>query len=221
MELFDLVRLPYVTFADRKIRFSTKCIRMFGNKNYVELLVNPVTKKFAIRPTDSSNRRGVYISKQKDLKFHPKEISAAAFTATLFALFGWRENYKYRIVGSLYENGNEFACIFDIADSMVLLPTQTVSVEDDESVQPLMQSGNRVRAVPPEWTTSFGKEFYLHERSLSALASQTKADWNLYMEGQLYELGQRLNITRFETLKLFIDSQLGDVITTMEGTDYV
>ena len=41
-----------------QIKFSTECIKKFGTKNYVELLINPVEMKFAVRLTDASNRNG-------------------------------------------------------------------------------------------------------------------------------------------------------------------
>ena len=62
-EFFGGYTYPTVTFQDRKIKFSTECIKKFGTKNFVELLINPVEMKFAVRPTDASNRNGVLISK--------------------------------------------------------------------------------------------------------------------------------------------------------------
>lgn len=62
-EFFGTYSSPTVTFADRKIKFSAECIKKFGTKNYVELLINPVEMKFAVRPTDPGNRNGVVISK--------------------------------------------------------------------------------------------------------------------------------------------------------------
>ena len=36
---------------------------------------------------------------------------------TLFELFGWNTECKYRIIGSLYEQGDEIAYIFDAENS--------------------------------------------------------------------------------------------------------
>ena len=55
-EFFDSYRRPVVTFGDRRIKFSTACVRKFGEKNRVELLVNPIERRFAVRPTDNKNR---------------------------------------------------------------------------------------------------------------------------------------------------------------------
>ena len=113
-EFFDSLHRPAVSFADRKIKFSTAIVRKFAEKNTVELLVNPVERKFAIRPTTAQNRSGVCISKLTNKKYYPHVVSAAAFSETLYALFGWNKDCKYRIIGSLYEQDQELAYIFDV-----------------------------------------------------------------------------------------------------------
>ena len=121
---------------------------------------------------------------------------------------GWKREYKYRIIGSLYEQDDELAYIFDAADSEAyfnsyVLPTQEVDDGEESLIQPFMASGKRIRAIPEEWTTSFGKEFYLHELSLAALDGQSEQDWKLRLEGRLFETGKKMNITSFEVLRLY------------------
>ena len=74
-EFFGTYSSPTVTFADRKIKFSAECIKKFGTKNYVELLINPVEMKFAVRPTDPGNRNGVVISKTCGGRPKPRDMS--------------------------------------------------------------------------------------------------------------------------------------------------
>ena len=59
---------------------------------------------------------------------------------------------------------------------------------------------------------SFGKPFYLHEQSYAALAQMNKDDWNLRMQGQLFETGIRLKVTGYDELRDYITSQLGDTM---------
>ncbi len=70
-EFFDSGRRPTVTFGDKKIKFSMECVRKFGEKNYIELLVNPIERKFAIRPADKNNRNAVMISKVSNANYYP------------------------------------------------------------------------------------------------------------------------------------------------------
>ena len=215
-EFLTTYSFPTVTFENKRIKFSAECIKKFGTKNFVELLINPVEQKFAVRPTDPGNRNGVLISKTCGGELKAREISSAAFSDTVFSLFGWNRDYKYRMTGDFCESDGELAYIFNAEDTEAffkpyLLPSKD-SGEGGGTVQPLVQCGKHVRAIPESWARSFGKEFYLHEQPLSALACLTKADWELRVKGQLFETGNRLNVTGFDELKSYIMGELGGVM---------
>ena len=72
-------------------------------------------------------------------------------------------------------------------------------------MQPFLPSGKRIRAIPEEWTSSFGREVYLHEVDVSALAAQSDEDWKLRLEGRLFESGKRLNVTGFAELRQYLE----------------
>ncbi len=222
-ELFDTQQKPYVTFSHKKIKFSKPCVAKIGTKNTIELLINPITRKFAIRTTKEDNRQGVVCSKQERGQYVPKDISTAAFSETLFTIFGWNSDYKYRITGALYQEGDEVAYIFDTANTEAffkpyILPGQT-QTEDGETtrVQPFMPSGKHIRAIPQEWTANFGKQFYLHEQTLAELEAQSEAEWKIRIEGQLYETGKKLNVTCYDDLRSYIRTELGSGGTKEEA----
>ena len=52
----------------------------------------------------------------------------------------------------------------------------------DKAIQPLAKSGKRVRAIPQEWTQSFGKYFYRNERDIATLEKQDESEWKLLMD---------------------------------------
>ena len=95
MELFDTNNKPFITFGDNFIKLSAICTKKFGSKNNIELLVNPITRKFAVRTTDANNRQSVVCSKPTRRSFEPKHITITAFYDTLFSLFGWNTDYRY------------------------------------------------------------------------------------------------------------------------------
>ena len=209
-------RRPSVTFEGNKIKFSAECTRKFGDNSYIELLVNPITRKFAIRPTDKSNRNAVIISKLENNKRVPKVIPCAAFFDTLYSIFGWNTEYKYRITGTLIEQGDEVAYLFDAESSEAffktfMIPMQDENVDGVPQVRPLTPSGKHIRAIPKEWTTSFGKQFYIHEQPLSDLQSQSEDDWKLRLRGRLFETGKKINVTPFEELRSYIAQELSDI----------
>ena len=134
-EFFDSNRRPAISFSDRRIKFNAPCVRKFAPSTYAELLINPIERKLAIRPTDKSNRSSVIISKLSNKRYTPREVPAAAFYDTIFSIFEWNKDYKYRIIGSLYEQDGELAYIFDAADSEAfvqsfMLPAPEASGED-------------------------------------------------------------------------------------------
>lgn len=213
-EFFDNYHRPYVLFQDKRIKFSTTCVRSFGKDNHVELLVNPVEMKFAVRTVAKSSRNAVVFSKLSDGKYQPRDIAGAAYVETLFQLFGWSPNLKYRIAGALFQTETESAYIFDVNDAEAFIKSYLLSgpkstEQAKEPVQPLSVSGKRVRAVPEEWIGSFGKQYYLHQQSFPPVCDQSEEDWKIRMEGQLYETGQKLRVTGFDVLRDYICQELG------------
>lgn len=213
-EFFDNYHRPYVLFQDKRIKFSTTCVRSFGKDNHVELLVNPVEMKFAVRTAAKSSRSAVVFSKLSDGKYQPRDIAGAAYVETLFQLFGWSPDLKYRIAGALFQTETESAYIFDVNDAEAFIKSYLLSgskstEQAKEPVQPLSVSGKRVRAVPEEWIGSFGKQYYLHQQSFPPVCDQSEEDWKIRMEGQLYETGQKLRVTGFDVLRDYICQELG------------
>ena len=213
-EFFDNFHRPYVLFQDKRIKFSTTCVRSFGKDNHVELLVNPVEMKFAVRTAAKSSRNAVVFSKLSDGKYQPRDIAGAAYVETLFQLFGWSPDLKYRIAGALFQTETESAYIFDVNDAEAFIKSYLLSgskstEQAKEPVQPLSVSGKRVRAVPEEWIGSFGKQYYLHQQSFPPVCDQSEEDWKIRMEGQLYETGQKLRVTGFDVLRDYICQELG------------
>ena len=212
-EFFESIRQPHAIFYQKRIKFSTSCVRKFGNNVYVEMLINPIKRQFAIRPTTKQNRNSVVFAKLSEGKYIPKEVPAAAFTDTLYSLFGWNTDYKYRILGSLYEYDDEIAYIFETVNSEAFFKPYVISgggcdENGQTTVQPLLPSGKRIRAIPEEWTNSFGKQFYVQERSFQELERQSEQDWMLHLEGQLFDTGTKLNVTGFDELREYIQQEL-------------
>ena len=176
---------------------------------------NPKERKFAIRQTDKTNRQSVCCSKLSIGQHLPREIPASAFFSTLYDLFGWNTDYKYRIIGSLLEKDNEIAYVFNIDNSEAFFKPYILPKEQDENtkIQHLTPSGKRIRAIPQEWTNSFGKQYYIHEQTIAALAEQSEKDWKLRIDGQLCDTGNNLNVTGFDELRTYINQEISSITT--------
>lgn len=212
LELFDNNHRPFITFGDKFLKLSAVCTKKFGLKNKIELLVNPITRKFAVRTTNEKNRQSVICS--KGVAFEPKRVSTTAFYETLFQLFGWNTDYRYRVAGTLYEEDSEIAYIFDTANTEAFLKPHLLPDNIDDrageysTVEPLTPYRKRIRAIPEEWTNNFGKQYYLHEQTFAELEAQSETDWKLRLEGQLIETGKKINVTSLEELRNYIKQEL-------------
>lgn len=211
--LFDTTRRPYVLFQNKKIKFSTDCVRHFGKDTKVELLIHPGTQKFAVRRASKDSRHFVQWSRPDDGKYYAKEIPCAAFGDTIFELFNWGTDYKYRVYGNFLENEGDSIFMFDLSEPEIFIQSYLMTGTDDTSgrngtLSPLSTSGKRIRAIPKKWADRFGSDFYSHKLSSAALDTQNEEEWKLRMEGQLFETGERLQVTGFDELKRYIYEQL-------------
>lgn len=220
-EFFGSSEKPYIYFAENKLKFSPACVRKFGPRNTIELLIHPIRKMFAVRPAAKENRNGIVFSKPMDLVYQPRQISTAAFSDTIFHLMGWNKDCRYKIQGSLYESGDELAYIFDASDTETYFRSSVIDEkyggsETASSVTPITRTRKMIKAIPAEWASHFGKPFYQHEQTLSALQSQSRQDWQLRIEGQLFETGKRIQVTDFDEIRNYIRGELSSVQTTEE-----
>ena len=54
---------------------------------------------------------------------------------------------------------------------------------------------------------------------MSELQSQTREQWQLRLEGQLVQMGRQLEITPYEELQAFVQSEIGDLQLEEEKKD--
>lgn len=223
-KLIDELRVPAISLQRDDIKFSSSCVRDMACGDYVELLVHPKKKKLAIRPSTKENKCAIQWTKDKK----PRKIACKAYIDTLFQLFCWKPDYKYKLYGCVYRDGEESACIFSTEDASVFIQRETLlsemgdggaeTGEEKEAVTTghlCNSSGKRIRAVTGDLGARFGNEFYV-ERTLNELEYLTGDQWLTRIEGQLCELGSELNITPYAELRAFIQQELGDLFEEEE-----
>lgn len=211
--LFDTNKRPYVLFQNKKIKFSTGCVRRFGKDTKVELLIHPGLRKFAVRRVAKDCRHFVQWSRPEDGKYYAKEIPCSAFGDTLFELLDWGTDYKFKAYGNLLENEGESVFLFDLAEPEIFIQSYLMTGTDSPAsgsggLSPLSISGKRIRAVPQKLADRFGSDFYSHRLATSSLELQSEEAWKLWLEGQLFETGEKLQITKFDEMQRFIIEQL-------------
>ncbi len=203
---------PMLSMENGTLSFSLECLRKIPKVADVQLLVHPGKRTLAVRPAPKGDRHSIRWSRKCNGNYLSKPVSAAAFSDTLFSLFGWDGDHKYRLRGMHLKNGDEEALLFTAADASILVRRDLLEAELDpeEEFAPLETSGKRVVAVPEQAAHAFGKNFY-EEKSITELIRQTAEEWKISMEGKLFSTGMKLNITPYEEIKAFIQEELGDL----------
>ena len=200
---------PFVTFVDQKIKFGSACVRQLGGTAFVEMLVNPLEKRFAIRLTDPSNRHGVHLARRETGKFVPRDVPASAFIDTIYALFGWKRNLKYRIIGRFFSSRDTKAYIYDVSDSEIFMKLADFqkAAGEETSLQPLafMCSGKRVRAIPSKWANHFGESYYSHVSYFERCFGLPESQWRLSMEARRFDTDlEEIHVTDPAELEAYI-----------------
>ena len=117
LDFFDVSKSPYVTFSDNKMKFSAECFKRMSSDCLVELLIHPLLRKFAVRPTTPENRSSVRWCTKSGKSMCSHTIPCTAFFDVLYSLFAWNKLKKYRIYGSCIKDTSGSVCR-DYADRL-------------------------------------------------------------------------------------------------------
>ena len=216
-KLFDDHQVPSVLFHNNSIQFNLPCIRKMACGNYIEMLVHPILKKIAIRPASKDNRNRIQWASGVNTTLSSRKIACMAYIKTLYQIFGWDPDFKYKLYGVIYHDGRDSACVFsDINASVYIDKEQYLSAEGvDASGQLLSQSGKHIRALAGNFENAVGKDYYL-EMSTNEIVHLTKEQWQTRIDGQLCGSKNRLNVTPYEELRAFIKQELGELFEEVE-----
>lgn len=216
-KLFDDQQVPAIMFHNDSIHFNLSCIRKMACGNYIEILIHPVLKKIAIRPTTKDNRNKIQWATGSDTTLSSRTIACKAYIRTLYQLFGWDPDFNYKLYGVIYHDGKYNACVFsDINASVYIDKEQYLSSEAiDASGQLLNQSGSHIRALTGDFENAVGTDYYV-EMSMNEIAHLTREQWQTRIEGQLCGSKDRLKVTPYDELRAFIKEELGELFEEVE-----
>lgn len=143
-QFFASASMTSVSISPNGIRFSMACIRKFPETEYIELKVHPHNHMLAVVPCSDRNKQKMCWARLRDDSISVRLINGSAFLGTLYELFDWDFERRYRLRGEIVRHGEEIMALFN-----VLTPEIFSSRYDFE--------------MP--WTTSFGENFHMHKKS--------------------------------------------------------
>lgn len=206
-QFFNTARKICVTFSYDNIQFSSECIRKFDKVLFIEMLVHPIEHLFAIRPCTKEARNAVQWANDQ---YYSRNISCAAFIKTLYDIFSWKPNYKYRVRGLHRQRENESVVIFDMRDTEMFIPQDILNSGQGESskndlllddLQPFTIGPKKdIMAYPSSWADNFGSNFYRHAQARELVTFDKEGKWKVSEEGQPFNDSLELNITTTEVL---------------------
>ncbi len=231
---FEIARSQFITTQQQitatlsftELKFGTYDIRKLDNVQHIELLIHPTEKSLAVRKSSKDNKYSMCWAGIKDGHIIPRKISATSFMRAIFGIMGWNEEYRYRVRGVRKQEGKESILIFDLEDTEVFLPNQVPPADEEEETaervaagaEPVLKTQTRVGAVPAEWATSFGDEFYQHRHAGEPLGFSESGNWQLHAPGQVFN-DQPLRTTSREEIHEGITTMLADMINIGDVSD--
>lgn len=183
-QLFSTYLNPAVTISSGRIKFNTACLRRFEDVEYVELLLNSVSRCLAIRPCESNNPNAISWGCLKDGKWIVREKSCRGFAAPLFQMMDWNTELKYRMRGSYVSDGEDRLMLFDLEDFEEInrVQVETVPIEPDqreiEDARPQKPKYKNVISYPERWRNSFGRTY--EEDALYLEKIHYSGNWDVF-----------------------------------------
>ena len=209
-KLFSDQSVPAIMLHKDSIAFSVAGIREMDLKdNYVELLVHPLRKKIAVRPTNKDNRCAIQWANGVRGNRHSRSVAAKAYIQTLYQIFGWEQDNNYKLYGRIYRDGQDAACIYAGTNASVYIKNNEVTVEDATG-QNISRQGKRIRGVVGDFGQGVGNGYYV-EKSMTELRNLTRQEWQTRLAGQMVSTGTELQVTSYDELRSFIQEELGEL----------
>ena len=211
-QFFDTPGRNTVTISHDQVKFTIPTIRKFGDTRTVELLIHPEKKLLAVRPVPKDTVNAVEWSTTSNGKLASKAISGTACLPTVFKLLGWRDECKYRLLGSLKKKDDEQFLIFNLVDTEVLIPRHVIDQAGEQNssnpdLTPFTApKSKQVLAYPSEWGDSFGADYYDRMQE-NAESDDALSAWNIAHQSEPYKEPD-IKVTDRETIKTEIESMI-------------
>ena len=188
-QFFSVQKMRSMTFDNGQLKFGSECLKTLDNTQFIELLVHPIKKIIAVRPAKPDSKNAIKWIYEKNGVVLPRLISGAAYISTIYELFGWKENCKYRVRGLKKNKDGGSVLIFDMTETETFLPDILIDPKETEEaaspeqpvmdMDPFLYRGKRICAYPPHWADNFGSEYYRHAQLNEMAIFNETGEWKL------------------------------------------
>jgi len=180
----------------------------------VEILIHPGEHLLAVRLCAKDFKNAVRWSKIEGNNYCSRMVSGAAFLSTLYEIFGWNPECRYRARGVRRQKDDESVVIFDMREIEIFIPSDQIDAEEylAENINPLILRTNKdVVVFPPSWASEFGNNYYRHAQARELALIDRGGMWNVAVEGQPFNNTPELNVTGSDVIAGNIEEMLNDM----------
>src|SRR5699024_3155221 len=128
-ELFAHLREPSVVIRRDSITFNTACIAGMEDAVYIQILVNPDTKKMVVRKCDENDKDALHWCIAKTDKRKSRKVTSKIFSAKMYELMGWNTACRYKILGHKIVYEDEMLYIFDLLETEIFLDVRKTETQ--------------------------------------------------------------------------------------------
>ncbi|SCY14566.1 MULTISPECIES: recombinase family protein [unclassified Butyrivibrio] len=202
-QFFSTAKQISVTFSKKNIQFTMEAIKKLGT-DYVEFLINPAEKLFVVHSVKKDDKHALKWAKDAPSGKVARGICGAAFIPTLFEIFGWNTDCRYRIVGTYIKKDDGAVLLFDMNENEMIIPKGVpLQVDSDNETDipesDLTEHDSSIIAYPEAWITSFGSSYYRFKYNTLLFSDMSELDSE--NAGYLYSNLAPLNITDRDSIK--------------------
>lgn len=189
-----------------------------NNIAYVELLLHPDECLLAVRPIDKNKRNAIRWAALKETIFQPRIISGTAFLKTIYDIFAWKADCRYRVRGIRKTNADEILYVFNMKETEIFIPSEQIASDDESSgkisdyanIKPMITTQKTICAYPADWATTFGNDYYRHAQAQELVTFAQTGEWKISSEGHPFNESP-LHVTDIEDIRTYIDRIIEEI----------
>ena len=157
-EYFSHINEPSITFSDNTFSINTACLRKMPDTEFVQVLVNQIDRKLAIRPCteDVKDSFAWHTARRK-----PKKVICPLFFGKIMSLMDWNPEHRYKIIGKLIMSQGQYLFVFDLNSPEIYQRSMQIDEHGNEK-----RKSARKPVYPDSWKDQFGMPVKEHQQSL-------------------------------------------------------
>ncbi len=157
-EYFSHINEPSITFSDNTFSINTACLRKVPDTEFVQVLVNQIDRKLAIRPCteDVKDSFAWHTARRK-----PKKVICPLFFGKIMSLMDWNPEHRYKILGKLVMSQGQYLFVFDLNSPEIYQRSMQIDEHGNEK-----RKSARKPVYLDSWKDQFGMPVKEHQQSL-------------------------------------------------------